>query len=180
MSCKDCKKASCPGNCHGKPVTQYVGDLPIDNLESIVDYIIGERDIVDEQTGNTIRTFVRVPGAKVYPNGSMDNIIALEPNNTGITIPANQVRAVYVANESNSHIMRYADSTHPAVMLAVGKMADLILVQNCGFVNIPATHNYIVGVQYYLGANGEPTADAGVTGQKLFIPVSSYRLAINM
>ena len=174
MSCKDCKKASCPGNCHGKPVTQYVGDLPIDNLESIVDYIIGERDIVDEQTGNTIRTFVRVPGAKVYPNGSMDNIIALEPNNTGITIPANQVRAVYVANESNSHIMRYADSTHPAVMLAVGKMADLILVQNCGFVN------YIVGVQYYLGANGEPTADASVTGQKLFIPVSSYRLAINM
>lgn len=180
MSCTECKKASCPGNCHGKPVTQYVGDLPIDNLESIVDYIIGERDIVDDQTGNTIRSFVRVPGAKVYPNGSMDNIIALEPNNLGIEIPENQVRAVYVSNESNSHIMRYADAGHAAVMLAVGKMADLVLVQNCGFVNLPNTHNYIVGVQYYLGANGEPVTDSTITGQKLFIPVSSYRLSINM
>ena len=180
MSCKECQKASCPGNCHGKPVTQYVGDLPIDNLESIVDYIIGERDIVDDQTGNTIRSFVRVPGAKVYPNGSMDNIIALEPNNLGIEIPENQVRAVYISNESNSNIMRYADADHAAVMLAVGKMADLVLVQNCGFVNLPNTHNYIVGVQYYLGADGEPVTDSTITGQKLFIPVSSYRLSINM
>ena len=180
MSCTECKKATCPGNCHGKPVTQYVGDLPIDNLESIVDYIIGERDIYDEQNGNTVRSFVRIPGAKVYPNGSMDNIIALEPNNTAINIPANQVRAVYVANESNSHIMRYAGATHAAVMLAVGKMADLVLVQNCGFVNLPNTHNYIVGVQYYLGNNGEPVTDSTITGQKLFIPVSAYRLAVNM
>lgn len=110
----------------------------------------------------------------------MDNVIALEPNNLGINIPENQVRAVYIANESNSHIMRYADTTHPAVMLAIGKLADLVLVQNCGFVNIPETHNYIVGVQYYAGENGEPVTDSTITGQKLFIPVSSYRLAINL
>lgn len=180
MSCTECKKASCPGNCHGKPVTQYVGDLPIDNLESVADYFIAERDIVDDQTGNTIRSFVRVPGAKLFPGGSMDNVIALEPNNLAIEIPENQVRAVYVANESSSHIMRYADATHPAVMLAIGKLADLVLVQNCGFINIPETHNYIVGVQYYAGENGEPVTDASITGQKLFIPVSSYRLAVNL
>lgn len=180
MACSNCHKETCQGNCHGKPVTQYIGDLPIDNLESIADYIIGERDIEDEQSGNTIRSFVRIPGAKIYPNGAMDNIIALEPNNLGIEIPENQVRAVYVANESSTNIMRYADGSHPAVMLAVGKMADLILVQNTGFVNLPQTHNYIVGVQYYLGENGEPVTDSTITGQKLFIPVSSYRLAVNM
>ena len=95
MACSNCHKETCQGNCHGKPVTQYIGDLPIDNLESIADYIIGERDIEDEQSGNTIRSFVRIPGAKIYPNGAMDNIVALEPNNLGIEIPDNQVRAAY-------------------------------------------------------------------------------------
>lgn len=180
MSCSSCNKKECNGGCQGVPETQYIGDLPIDNLESVADYIIGERDVVDEASGNTIRSFVRIPGTKIYPNGVMDNIIALEPNNTSLEIPENQVRAVYVANESSAYIMRYADKTHPAVMLAVGKLADLILVQNTGFVNLPQMHGYIVGVQYYLGENGEPVTDSTITGQKLFIPVSSYRLAVNL
>ena len=59
-------------------------------------------------------------------------------------------------------------------------MDNMMRVQNCGFVNIPEGHNYIIGVQYYLGENGEPVTDSTVTGQELFILVSRTKLAVNM
>lgn len=178
--CNKCHQEGCNGGCQGKPVTQYIGDLPIDNLDSIADFFLAERDVEDPQTGTVVRSFVRVPGAKLFPNANMDNIIALEPNNVALEVPEKQVRAVYVANEANSLIMKYADATHPATMLALGMLADMMLVQNAGFVNIPAGHSYIVGVQYYAGEDGEPVTDASITGQKLFIPVSATKLAINL
>lgn len=178
--CETCHKPNCHGGCQGKPVTQYIGDLPIDNLDSIADYFLAERDVEDPQTGTVVRSFVRVPGGKLFPNANMDNITALEPNNLSIDVPENQVRAVYIANEANSLIMKYADASHPATMLALGKMADMMLVQCSGFVNIPAGHNYIPGLQYYVGANGEPVTDSTITGQKLFHAVSPTKLAMNL
>jgi len=74
--------------------------------------------------------------------------------------------------------MQYADTTHPPVALAIGKSVGLVLTQNSGMVNIPEGHQYIVSQQYYIGANGEPTTTA--SNYKLFIPVSSTKLAINM
>jgi hypothetical protein len=63
----------------------------------------------------------------------------------------------------------------------LGKHADnLMRVQNTGFVNIPEGHQYIVDAQYYLGENGQPVTDSSITGQKLFIPVSNTKLAVNM
>lgn len=181
MACA-CNKPSCPGNCgcHGKPATQYIGELPVDNLESIADYFIAERDVEDPLTGNTIRSLVRVSGAKLFPNSNMDNVAALEANNTSLEVPKGQVRAVYIANEVNSNVMRYADASHPAVMLALGPWTDLMLVQNSGFVNMNDQHEYIIGAQYYLGENGVPTTDSSITGQKLFVPVSSTKLAVNL
>lgn len=178
--CETCHKPDCHGGCQGKPVTQYIGDLPIDNLDSVADYFLAERDVEDPQTGTIVRSFVRVPGGKLFPNANMDNIIALETNNLAMEVPENQVRAVYISNEANSFIMKYADASHPAVMLALGTLAGMMLVQNTGFVNIPAGHNYIVGVQYYVGENGEPVTDASITGQRLFIPVSATKLALNI
>lgn len=179
MACT-CQKPNCLGNCgcHGKPATQYIGELPIDNLESIADYFIAERDVEDPNTGNVIRSLVRIAGSKLFPNSNMDNVAALETNNLSIEVPKGQVRGVYIANEVNTHVMRYADASHPAVMLALGPWTDLMLVQNSGFVNMTEPHEYVVGATYYLGENGVPTTDASITGQKLFVPVSSTKLAI--
>lgn len=167
--------------CNKQYEVQYLGDLPIDNLDNIADYFIAERAlVVDEATGNTKHTLVRVPGKKLFPNANMDNIVTLTPNNPSITVPADQVRAVYVANESNSAVMHYAGSDHSADMIAVGMMADYVLVQSTGFINIPEGHGLIIGAQYYVGENGEPVTDSAITGQKLFKPVSSTKLLINM
>lgn len=163
-----------------KPEVQYIGDLQIDNLESIADYFIAERDVLDEATGNTVRALVRVPGKKLFPNANMDNIVSLVTNNTGIKIPEGQVRAVYVENDGGTAVMRYAEGEKAGIMIAVGEFIDdMVLVQCTGFVNLPEGHSYILGAQYYAGENGEPVTDSA-SGQKLFVPVSSTKLRINM
>lgn len=168
-------------NCNNKVKTVNIADVAIDNLETLPDYILAERDILDEATGNTKRTPVRVPSAKLFPNATQDNVTGLEINNVAITVPEAQVRAGYIANEVGANIMKYAGGAHPAMFLMLGTYIENVMrVQNCGFVNIPEGHAYIIGVQYYLGTDGEPVTDSTVTGQKLFIPVSRTKLAVNM
>lgn len=168
-------------SCDNKVETVNIADVAIDTLASLPDYILAERDITDESTGNIKRTPVRVPSAALFPNANNDNVIGLAVNNTAITVPENQVRAGYVENAVGANIMRYAGAGHAATFLMLGLHVDNIMrVQNTGFVNIPAGHSYIVGAQYYVGENGEPVTDASITGQKLFIPISSTKLAVNM
>ena len=168
-------------SCDNKVETVNIANVAIDTLASLPDYILAERDITDDSTGNIKRTPVRVPSAKLFPNANNDNVIGLAINNTAITVPENQVRAGYVENAVGANIMKYAGAGHAATFLMLGLHVDNIMrVQNTGFVNIPAGHSYIVGAQYYVGENGEPVTDATITGQKLFIPVSGTVLAINM
>lgn len=168
-------------NCDNKVETVNIANVAIDTLASLPDYILAERDITDDSTGNIKRTPVRVPSAKLFPNANNDNVIGLAINNTAITVPENQVRAGYVENAVGANIMKYAGAGHAATFLMLGLHVDNIMrVQNTGFVNIPAGHSYIVGAQYYVGENGEPVTDASITGQKLFIPVSGTVLAMNM
>lgn len=168
-------------NCNRPPETQYIGELPIDNLDSLPDYFIAERDVPDEQTGETSRGIVRVPSGKIFPNANTDNVYALDPNNTAITVPEKQVRACYVENAVSSIIMRYADNTHPPMFLALGLYAGMMRCQNSGVVNIPEGHNYTISQQYYVATDGtgEPVT-ASTSGKKLFIPISSTKLLINM
>ena len=167
-------------NCNPKVTTVYAGDIPVDNLASLPDYFLAERDVEDQESGNILRTPVRVPSAKLFPTANMDNVTALETNNTAITVPENQVRAGYIANEPGANIMRYADDTHAPMFLMLGAYTDgTMLVQSTGFVNIVEGHHYIVGSDYYVGENGEPTTDSS-SGKKLFIPVSNTKLMINM
>lgn len=166
-------------NCQNSVKTVNIGDVAIDTLESMVDYFLAERDVEDLSTGNVVRTPVRVPSAKIFPNASQDNVIGLEVNNLSVKVPANQVRAGYISNEPGASVMKYADATHAPVFLMLGLHTDNIMrVQNCGFVNIPEGHSYIIGATYFLGENGEPVTDASITGKKLFIPVSSTKLAV--
>lgn len=165
-------------NCNKQIETQYIGELPIDTLEKLPDFFLTERDILDEESGNTIRSITRTPGAKLFPNANTDNIFPVEANNPAIEIPESQVRGVYVQNQGATNAMQYADTTHPAVMLAVGQTPDVILCQCSGAVNLPLGHSYIVGTDYYIGANGEPTTTP--SSQKLFTPVSKTRLVIDI
>lgn len=167
-------------DCNRKIRTINIADVAIDTLPTMVDYFLAERDIMDESTGNTVRTPVRVPSGKIFPNVNNDNVIGIEINNSAITVPENQVRAGYVANEPGANIVRYADANHPAVFLMLGEyMNNVMRIQNTGFVNIPEGHQYIVSADYWLGENGEPVTDSTITGQHLFVPISSTKLAIN-
>lgn len=165
-----------------KPIeTTYIADVAIDNLASLPDYILAERDVVDVTTGNVARTFVRVPAQKLFPQGNYANIAAIQANNTAIDIPENEVRAGYVANERFNVSVQYANSAHAPMFLMLGFTTDLLLIQNTGIVNIPEGHEYVIGLQYYAAADGsgEPVTDA-TSGQKLFIPISKTQLAINL
>lgn len=167
-------------DCKPKVKTINIADVAIDNLATLPDYFLAERDVEDVATGNITRTPVRVRSSDIFPNANNDNVIALPINNT-ITVPENQVRAGYIKNEVGAPTMQYAGTSHAAVFLMLGKHADnLMRVQNTGFVNIPEGHQYILDSAYYLGENGEPTTDATITGQKLFVPVSNTKLAIIM
>lgn len=164
-----------------KVKTINIADVAIDNLATLPDYFLAERDVEDASTGNIVRTPVRVRSSDIFPSANNDNVIALAINNNGITVPENQVRAGYIKNEVGAPTMQYAGTNHEAVFLMLGNHADnLMRVQNTGFVNIPEGHRYILDSVYYLGENGEPVTDSTITGQKLFIPVSETKLAIIM
>lgn len=168
-------------SCDNKVETVNIADVAIDTLASLPDYILAERDITDDATGNIKRTPVRVPSAALFPNANNDNVIGLAVNNTAITVPEGQVRAGYIANEPGALVMNYADANHEASFLMLGlHMENVMRVQNTGFIIIPEGHQYIPNAQYYVGENGEPVTDATITGQKLFKPMSSTVLAINM
>lgn len=168
-------------SCNNKVKTVNIADVAIDNLSSMVDYFLCERDITDDSTGNIVRTPVRVPSAKLFPNANNDNVIGLAINNTAITVPENQVRAGYIQNMPGANVMQYADATHKALFLMLGLHTDNIMcIQNAGFVIIPEGHSYIPGSTYYVGENGEPVTDATISGQKLFTPLSSTVLALHI
>lgn len=168
-------------NCNNKVETVNIGDIAIDTLASLPDYLLGERDVTDDATGVIKRTPVRVPSAKLFPNANNDNVIGLAVNNNAITVPENQVRAGYISNEPGALVMKYADASNHADFLMLGLHTDNIMrVQSTGFVIIPEGHQYIPSAQYYLGENGEPVTDSTITGQKLFKPMSSTVLEINM
>lgn len=168
-------------NCNNKVETVKAGDIAIDNMLTLPDYFLAERDIVNEETGNMKRSLVRVPSVNLFPNANNDNVIGLAINNPSITVPENQVRAGYVQNAVGGNIMKYADSSNRARFLMLGLHTEGVMrVQNTGFVNIPGGHQYIVGAQYYLGENGEPVTDDSITGQKLFVPESSTILSVKI
>ena len=167
--------------CDNKPYTiTSINDVDIDDLATIPDYFFGLRSIYNEETGNTILTPVRIPGARVMPTGNLANVIAMDTNNTSLVIPENQVRAGYLDIQPGGNIMRLSDANHRAMFLMIGNYVNgKMLIQTTGFLSITAGHQYIVGTQYYADENGAPTTDSTVTGQKLFMPLDDYTLSVN-
>lgn len=174
MTCKDCEQ--------NKPVTIVDAlDLDVDDLATLPDYFIGLRTLTDPTDGVVKAIPVRVPGEKVVPTGSLQNVVALTTNNTGLNVPENQVRAGYIDVQPGGNIMRYAGTGAPAMFLMVGAYGDgKMLVQSTGFLRLNGGHQYLVGRQYYLSTNGLPTTSSSTTGQKLFMPLDDYTLSINL
>lgn len=168
-------------NCNQPVDTVYAGDVPIDTLATLPDFILAERDVEDIATGNIARTFVRVPAKKLFPQGNYANVAAIDANNVAIEVPENEVRAGYVSNEGSADIVKYADMNHNPMFLMLGFSTDQLLVQGTGVVSILEGHDYIVSQQYYASTDGsgEPVTDP-TSGQKLFIPISRTQLMINM
>lgn len=165
-----------------KPIkTVSIADLPIDTLANLPDYILAERDVEDPSDGSIDYTFVRVPAQKLFPQGNYANIAAIETNNTAITVPDNEVRAGYVANEGSANVVKYADENHAPIFLMLGFSTDLLLVQSTGIVNILEGHSYIVGQDYWASTDGsgEPVTNSE-SGQHLFKPISNTQLAVNI
>lgn len=168
-------------DCSPKVKTVNIADVAIDNMATLPDYFLAERDVEDATTGNIVRTPVRVRSSDLFPNANNDNVIAIAINNAAIDVPANQVRAGYVDNQPGANVIEYAGPSNPAVFLMLGKHTDNTMrIQNTGFVNIPEGHSYVVGATYYLGEDGNVSTDSSITGQKLFIPISNTKLAVVM
>lgn len=162
-----------------KPIkAMSINSFDIDNLETLPDYLLAERDLVDPATGETISALVRLPMARVVPNGVLDNIFALETNNPDITVPEKQVRGVYIQATGSTAIMHYADATHPAQFLAIGEQAGQMLCISTGVLNIEA-HEFILGAKYYQGEDGEPTTDS-TSGQVLFDVISRNKILVRL
>lgn len=167
--------------CDNKPYSIVsINDVDIDDLATPVDYFIGVRSLVDESTGNTISTPVRIPGARVMPTGNLANVTALDTNNPSLEIPENQVVAGYFDAQPGGNVMKPSDNSHRAQFLMIGNYTNgKMLIQTTGFLNIPQGHEYIPLTQYYADENGMPTTDNTITGQKLFFVLDRTVLNIN-
>ena len=163
-----------------KPIkAMSIREFDIDTLATLPDFLLAERDIADPATGNTISALVRLPMARVVPNGNLDNILALETNNEGIIVPDKQVRAVRMTAVGGTGIMEYADADHEAQFLAIGEQAGQMLCISTGVLNFPEGHDYILAANYYVGEDGLPTTD-DASGQLLFTVISRTKILIRM
>lgn len=158
-----------------------INELPIDNLESIPDYYLAVRTFPDQETGEVISTFTRVPGTKVTPTGNLDNVFTLQGAEQIIPIPENQIIPAYVQNNGSTNQVLNAGGNNKAMFLLIGTYGNMYLCQSTGVINMVNGHKYIIGQQYYLSNTAaQVTTNPNETGQKLFIPVSQTKLLINM
>lgn len=165
-------------DCNKGITTTYVGEIPVDTLDSLPDYVLTERDVEDLNTGKTIRSLTRTPGAKLFGGGNFDNVTTIEPNNT-IEVPENQVLAGRIVNNGSYNTVELTNATSQPDFIILGVLGSQLLVQSTGFVYMPNGHQYVVGAQYYSGEDGMPTTDS-TSGYKLFKPISSTKLVLTL
>lgn len=165
-------------DCDKAIKTTYVGNVPVDTLDSVPDYVLTERDVEDPNTGKTIRSLTRTPGAKLFGGGSFDGQVVIEPNNE-IEVQEAQPLAARVVNNGNYNTVELANIGQTPDFLIVRKMGTMLVIQTAGFIYYPNGHQFIVGQDYWLSDNGLPTTDSS-SGKKLFKPISSTTLVITL
>lgn len=174
MSCK----------CNNKPYdTQYIGDVQVDNLSTLPEYLLAERDVEDEISEHIVRSLVRVQTDKIIPDPLKARTFKLADPDGNITVPAGQVRFASMHNDGGTVVPRYeheADAPY-AQFLVIGKDGEEVICQRDGVIVFPEGHGYTaLGQQYYAGGDeGEPTTDSD-SHFALFVPFSSTELLVNM
>lgn len=172
----------CGKGCNHKDIkTQYIGDVQIDMLSTLPEFLLGERDVEDELSGDTVRSLVRVPTSRIVADDGNTFQIDLG-NNEDINVPAGQVRAgfLYYDGDYVSVQYGYSEFVPCAQFLIIKQEGKIITCQRSGVVKFPEGHEYTPGMQYFLdGANdGVPSTDAGV--YTLFVPINGNELLIDM
>lgn len=165
-------------NCKKPIETTYIGDIDVFTLDRLPDYILAEADVVDPNTNQTIRSMVRVPADKLFGGGTTDNQTVIEPNNT-IEVPENQVLGGRIVNNGSYNTVELANENTDVDFLIIRNLGDMLIIQNTGFIYFPDGHQYIIGQDYYIGENGQPTTSSA-SGKKLFKPISTTKLAIKL
>lgn len=162
-----------------------ISQVPIDTLNDLPQYLLAERDVADELSGDVVRTLTRIPTGRIVPNGFNDNVFAVAANNDSLDFKNWHVAPAYIKNYGTHYGVEYADAENPAMFILVGLVNEAngvqALAQNVGVINIPGGHDYVLLAQYYTNADGSgvPTT-SDETGQKLFIPISKTQLLINL
>ena len=171
---------SCGCGKDKKIETQYLGDVAIDTLEDLPQYLLAERDVKDELSDDTVRSLVRIPTLRIAPSGNLDNVFAVVANNDSLEIPDGQVRAGTVVNLGSSYAVNYDDADNAAMFIMTKKDGNRVLAQNCGIINILEGHEYVLLQDYYASADGTglPTTDS-TSGVKLFTPISRTQLLVH-
>lgn len=160
---------------------QELAELPVDDLESVPDYFLVERDVLDQSTGKVLHSIVRMPGNRVLPNGNLANSFTLDGNNPTLNLVEGQPLPAYVQNEGASNVVYPADSSHKAQFFVTGTIGDLLLCQGSGVMHFLGGTDYIVGMTYYLSSTaGEVTTNPSETGQALFTVLSPTKLLIKL
>lgn len=166
-------------SCNKDVEVLEANDLPIDGLESLPDYLVSVRSVYNSANGRNVQAFTRTPTKRLF-TGAMANVVAIESNNSAISVEEHQVKAGYVQNTGTTNSVQYADRHHKPRFLILKTLAEnMIAIQSSGFVVMPEGHDYIVGAQYYLGENGMPVTE-NQTGYTLFVPLSSTILKVDL
>lgn len=168
--CNECTKTNCR-----EIGIQDVSEIEVDLTPNMPDFLFGINTVLNEATGNVMSKPVRVPGNKVIPRAVGE--FPLETNNDDLSVPDQQVIACYILNTGRQNQIVPATNTHEAIFLVSEIDGAVAKCQNTGVLNMPAGHDYNIGMQYYF-TDGQISTQPG--GQKLFVPISEYQLLINM
>lgn len=171
---------SCEKPCNQMEV-QELAELPIDNLETVPDYFLTERTVLDETTGKVLHSITRTPGNRVVPTGNLQNVFTLDPGIDGWNVDTSLPVPAYVQNNGSNNQVLQAGSGHRAQFMVIGQLGDLLLCQSIGVLSILEGHQFIPGAKYYTSnVQGQVTTDASQTGQYLFTVVSDTKLLLNV
>ena len=172
----------CGKGCNHKDInTQYIGDVQIDMLSTLPEFLLGERDVEDELSGDTVRSLVRVPTSRIVADDG--NTFQLDlGDNEDINVPAGQVRAgfLYYDGDYVSVQYGYSEFSPSAQFLIIKQEGKIITCQRSGIAKFPEGHEYTVGMQYFLNGDndGVPSTDRGTFG--LFVPINEHELLLDM
>lgn len=172
----------CGKGCnHPNIQTQYIGDVQIDMLTKLPEFLLGERDVEDELSGDTVRSLVRVPTARIVADDGNTFQIDLG-NNEDIDVPAGQVRAgfLYYDGDYVSVQYGYSEFSPCAQFLIIKQEGKIITCQRSGIAKFPDGHEYTKGVQYFLNGDNDGVPDSTRSTFSLFVPIDEHTLLIDM